>query len=315
MRVLIVCSRRNYAPFTGYVAPFIYEQVEELRSLGIECDFYLVSGGKKGYLEAIREIRKIVRTATIDLIHAHYGLCGVVANCQRIVPVVTTYHGSDINNKGLRLFSSLAMSLSRQNIVVSRALFEKAPFKKRVHVIPCGVSSSFLVPMDRKIARNNLGWPLEERYVLFSKEFYNPAKNYPLAKAAIDQYNRLHPTEPEAKLIEFIGFSREQVLWLYNAVNCVIMTSNQEGSPQFIKEAMACNCPIVSVDVGDVKNVIAGVDGCYLAKRNVEDIAAKLDQAMSFGKTTGRDKVIKEYDAPIVAMRIAQVYHEVINNE
>ena len=135
------------------------------------------------------------------------------------------------------------------------------------------------------------------------------------AKAAIERYNKMHNSECRAELIEFIGFSREQVLWLFNAVNCVIMTSNQEGSPQFIKEAMACNCPIVSVDVGDVKDVISGVDGCFLAERNVDDLAEKLDKAMCFGKTSGRDKVLRSFDASLVARRIVEVYNEVVCDE
>lgn len=312
MRVLIVCSRRDYASFTGYVAPFIYEQVGELQKMGIECSYYLVAGGKKGYLDAVRAIRRIVKKKAPDLIHAHFGLCGMVANCQRKVPVVATYHGSDINNRGLRLISNLSILLSKRNIVVSKPLFEKAILKKRIRIIPCGVNASFLVPMDRISSRRNLGWDLERKVVLFSKEFNNVAKNYPLAKAAIDEYNNKHDQEPKAELLEFIGYSREQVLWLYNAVDCVIMTSNKEGSPQFIKEAMACNCPIVSVDVGDVKEVISGVEGCFLAERDATDLAEKLDKAICFGKTMGRDKVLKAYEASVVARKVINVYNEVI---
>lgn len=314
MKVLIVCSRREYASFTGFVAPFIYEQVEELRKIGIECDYYLVSGGKRGYFKAIKEIRSIVKRTAPDVLHAHYGLCGIIANCQRAIPVVTTYHGSDINNRKNYFYSSLSMMLSKRNIVVSKPLFDKISFKKKARIIPCGVNSSFLAPMDKIIARRNLGWSQEGNYILFSKEFYNEAKNYPLAKSAVDLYNERHSTEPKAELIEFIGFSREQVLWLYNAVNCVIMTSNQEGSPQFIKEAMACNCPIVSVDVGDVKHVISGVDGCYLAERDAESLANKLDLAMVYGKTGAREKVQKEFDASVVAGKVIDVYNEVIDN-
>ena len=315
MRVLIVCARRGYASFTGNVAPFIFEQVEEIRRLGIQCEYYLVSRGLKGYLNAFFELKRIIKINAIDLIHAHYGLCGIIANFQRQVPVITTYHGSDINNRNLRYLSFCSMLMSRKNIVVSKPLYDKAILKEKARIIPCGVNASFLVPIDKSVARSNLGWDTHKKYVLFSKEFYNSSKNYPLAKAAVDLYNQLHINEPKAELIEFIGYSREQVLWLYNAVNCVIMTSNQEGSPQFIKEALACNCPIVSVDVGDVKYVISGVDGCFLADRTVEDLENKLELAMSFGKTTGREVVQKKFDAVVVARQIVKLYEEVVGNE
>lgn len=312
MRILVICSRREYASFTGYVAPFIYEQVSQLEALGLTIHYYLILGGWKGYYQAVSETKRIIHEIKPDVIHAHYGLCGFIANLQRRVPVVTTYHGSDLNERKLRLFSIISSLLSRYNIVVSKELLQRICHKKNTFLIPCGIDTKLLQPMDRMEARRKLGWKTDDIYILFSKEFHNVTKNYPLAKAAVDCYNRTHPDKPGAELIEFIGYSREQVLWLYNAVNCVIMTSIHEGSPQFIKEAMACNCPIVSVDVGDVKQVIAGVEGCFIAERTAHDLAEKLDLAIKAGRTEGRNRILGKYDSVAVARRIAAIYQDVV---
>lgn len=315
MKVLIVCTKRGYASNGIPVAPFIYEQATYLESLGTEIDFFLINRGFRGYLKAINGIRKASKTINPDIIHAHYGLCGFIANLQRRIPVVTTFHGSDINNRGIRVFSIVSSLLSKRSIVVSDDLKNKLLKSNRIHVIPCGVNSDLLVPMGKEIARANLGCDIDEKLILFSKEFYNKVKNYPLARMSVDIYNEQKEQKDKARLLEFIDYTREQVTWLYNAVDCAIMTSDNEGSPQFIKEAMACNCPIVSVDVGDVKQVISGIDGCYLAERNPKDIAQKLDLAIKHGKTCGREKVLQVFDSSVIAQRVIAVYNEVLGNE
>lgn len=315
MKVLIVCSKRNYAPFTEFMAPFIFEQKKDLQRLGINCEAYLISGGIKGYLKAILELKKRIKQFVPDIVHAHYGLCGLIANTQRMIPVVTTYHGSDLNSTSLRLFSFISFWLSKVNIVVSEGLRRRSFFPRKTYLIPCGVNISLLTPMSQEQARLFLKWPQEDIFILFSKEFFNKEKNYPLAKAAVDEYGRVYQSGRTVHLIEFIGFSREEVHWLYNAVDCVIMTSHHEGSPQLIKEAMLCNCPIVSVDVGDVKQVISGTEGCYIAERTASDLAEKLNLAIRFGRTKGRDKVIRHYDSTKVAQRVIALYKSILNEK
>ena len=315
MKVLLVCSRRNYSPFTDYMAPFVYEQMKSLQALGIQCHTILVQRGIKGYFRAYNDIRNTIRTFSPDIIHAHYGLCGLIAGLQRTVPVVTTFHGTDLHDRRLRLMSRIAANLSKKSIVVSQELKEIINRPERVQVIPCGINTEYLVPLEKSEARLKLGWSPKDKYILFSKEFYNKAKNYPLAKAAIEEYNHQHDNSGHATLLEFIGYNREQVLWLYNAVDCVLMTSHHEGSPQFIKEAMACNCPIVSVDVGDVRQVISGTDGCYIAERNAKDIAQKIDAAIKYGRTNGRAKILAEFGSQVIASKIIKIYEGILGYE
>ncbi|MGC3976996.1 MAG: glycosyltransferase [Paludibacteraceae bacterium] len=112
--------------------------------------------------------------------------------------------------------------------------------------------------------------------------------------------------------------AREEVATLMNAVDVCLMTSFTEGSPQFIKEAMCCNCPIVSVEVGDVKDVIGETEGCYVCKTyTVEEIVKKLKQAIQFNKKTdGRDR-IEELDLDIksVTNKVIHIYQSILEKK
>lgn len=305
MKVLIVCSHRYYAPYTDYVAPFIYEQMQGLKSHG--CEFricFVRGGGAKSYLKAWLDIRKAIREYQPDLIHAHYGLCGVVANLQRKVPVICTYHGSDINEKNVRKLSMIAVRLSHYNIFVSHKLHDMAGSPTKSIVVPCAVDVNHFRPMDKLICREQLGMDADKIYILFSKEFADEVKNYPLANSAVIGLNR------NAELIEFYGYTREQVPLLYNAVDCGLLTSFTEGSPQFVKEAVACGCPVVSTDVGDAKEVIDGVKNSYICSYETNDVVQKLQKAIDMGhlQTTHLNQ---KYIHENIVNQIFEIYQKV----
>lgn len=309
MKILIVCSHRYYAPYTDYVAPFIYEQMQGLKQFG--CDFricFVKGGGLKSYLQARGHMMRDLAEYQPDIIHAHYGLCCMVANLQRKVPVVSTFHGSDINNPKIRWISKIAICLSQINIFVSEKLRSIAGNPQRSIVIPCGVDVKEFYPMDKELCRTKLGMDLHKTYILFSKEFADRVKNYPLAKAAVDAL------EMDAELLEFYGYSREQVPMLYNAVDCALLTSFTEGSPQFVKEAVACGCPVVSTDVGDVAEVINGVENAFISTYEVDDVLAKLQQALLIGHLSKTTLDSKYIDSNIVKS-IHQIYIDICSSK
>ena len=246
-----------------------------------------------------------------DLIHAYYGLSGLLTNLQRKVPVITTYHGSDINNKRAFRFSKWAIKLSAYNIFVSKKNKTKAQVVKKSAIIPCGIDTQLFHSINKAKAIQKLGLLESRKSVLFAGSFDNQAKNPNLAKNAV----ALLPNNVD--LIELKGYSREEVAMLMNAVDACLMTSYSEGSPQFIKEAMACNCPIVSVDVGDVKEVICGVENCYLVKYDAKDIADKLNVILVKGaRTNGREKIMKMgLDSESVANRIVKIYKDILETK
>ena len=308
MKVLIVANNKP-----GHFSPFVMEQVEALAKHGVEFDFFGVDGkGVFGYLSNLMPLKKKIHEFQPDLLHAHYGLSGLLANLQRTVPVVTTYHGSDVHSRGLNLFiSKLTARYSAYNIFVSPWLLELSGYHgENKSVIPCGVSTTTFFPMDRAEARKQLGWDANEAYVLFAGAFDNEVKNSALAKAAISLV-------PNTKLVELRGYNREQVNLLANAADCLLMTSHREGSPVVIKEAMACGTPIVSVDVGDVKEVLADVDGCFISTYDANNVATHLKQALKFeGKTNGPQSIIeKGLSNELVVKRIFEIYNNVLKKK
>lgn len=361
MKVLIVCSRRYYAPYTEYVAPFIYEQVQALRAKGVEVEYYLIAGGWRGYVRALWGIPKAVRSYRPDMVHGHSGLCCLVAalttklctkrstlhspllstlNSQHSTKTFSTFHGSDVNSGSVRWLSRLAMRLSDCNIFVSEQLLQKAGRVRHAAVVPCSVDTEAFHPMDRTACRKRLGWDEHTTYILFSKEFSDRVKNYPLAKKAVEIVYSTSPA-PDSPfplregansasespssggvrrgwsgrsvvLLELFGYTREQMPLLYNACDCALLTSFSEGSPQFIKEAVACGCPVVSTDVGDVREVVAGVPNAFLCTYEAADVARCLRQAMAVGHLSS-PALPARYTTPVVADTLYELYTKSVN--
>ncbi|MBR0072235.1 MAG: glycosyltransferase family 4 protein [Bacteroidales bacterium] len=281
MTVLMVASYNK-----GRFAPFIVEQAEALKRAGCDVDWFGLQGkGVKGYITALKQK---IKECQPDIIHAQYNLSGITAVLQNKVPAVTTYHGSDINERKVLRFSKLAMRLSAWNIFVSQKTLEIAKPSKKYTLLPCGIDLTELQLTDKQEARRRMHLDADKKYILFSGAFDNKVKNVPLAKAAVAQLDY-----PNVELLELKGYSRYEVTLLMCAADAFLMTSLSEGSPQVIKEAMACGCPIVSVDVGDVRERTEGVEGCYVANtRNPKDLAHLLKKALAFGtKTNGREKL------------------------
>ncbi len=303
MIVLIVARRKN-----GKFAPFVTEQVEAIEKQGVECQYFGVDGkGFGGYLQQISKLREAICDYKPDIIHAHYGLCGLLANSQRKIPVVTTYHGSDINDPRVLWLSRIAIKHSSFNIFVSKKNVDIAKPAGDFALIPCGINLDDYPIMEKAEARRQMGLCQDKQYVLFAGAFGDSVKNPELAKASMKFV-------PEAELLELKGYTRPQVATLMQAVDAFLMTSYSEGSPQAIKEAMVCGCPIVSVDVGDVKERLEGICGCDVVEPDAESIAFKLRYAFKFaGKTEGRKAIINcGLTNDRIASRIISIYKSVL---
>jgi glycosyltransferase involved in cell wall biosynthesis len=299
---------------------FIYDQVLALKALDqtIEIDFFFIKGkGISGYLQNLSRLKHTLLQQKYDLVHAHFALSGLLAGLQRKVPVVTTFHGSDINIPKLRVFSALAMLLSKKVIYVSHALKQKALFKNsnKDLVVPCGMDLAIFKPYSKddllsvqppKLSKpSKLSQPLNpsQKNILFSSSFTNPVKNYPLLQAALKLMDASNIVVHELK-----NMSRVEVAEMMNKVDLCVMTSLTEGSPQFIKEAMACNCPIVSTDVGDVKEVIGNTPGCYVVGFDAAELASAIEKSLDLGyRTNGRKRILK-FDNQLIAKQILEVY-------
>ena len=305
MKVLIIASYNR-----NRFAPFIIEQTNALKELGCEIEYFGLQGnGLNGYLKNLPALKRKIKEFNPDVVHAHFGLSGLLANLQRKKPVVTTYHGSDINEKSLFPFSKLSMQGSAWNIFVSRQIIEVARPKRKYSLLPCGIDMTELQLMEKQEARQKMNLSCDRHYALFAGSYDREVKNAPLAKEVVSR-----STESDLELLELKGYSHEEVTMLMCAADVLLMTSLNEGSPQVIKEAMACGCPIVSVDVGDVYERTEGVEGCYVAEsREPQELVELLNKALAFsGKTKGRERIVNDgLDNKSVASNLMKIYLQV----
>ena len=301
MKILVVVSGNSNS-----ISPFVIDQVIALNNLDIKTEYFTIRGkGIIGYLKSMPRLLKSIKKHKPNLIHAHYGLSGLLSVIQRKIPVIITFHGSDVNNKRVRPFSWMASRFSIGNIFVAKEMLQLMP-SPNSYVIPCGVDMELFKPIKQSEARKEFGLNPDKKYILFSACFDNPVKNFPLAKEAVSLLNNKN-----IELLELKGFTRMQVLHIMNAADMMLMTSFTEGSPQFIKEAMACNRPIVATDVGDIKWLFGAIEGTYLGKFSADDISAKIKMALMHRNTQGRDRILKlQLGAEFIAQKIIKVYNQ-----
>ena len=314
MKILTVC-REIPSDFTvdnhQSISEFVFEQNKAVEKLGVSYDYYLIKeGGFQGYIKGFKDFHHYLEEKhyNYDIIHAHGGHIGSLANTQRKIPVVTTYHGSDINNPINRLSSLIALLFSKTNVFVSSKMLDKV--KKYAHgiVIPCGVDFNIFKPLDKVKCRKELGLNINEKIVLFAGRYERKEKNYKLAKKASDIANI-------DNFIELKDFSREEVNLLLNASDLLLLTSFSEGSPQVIKEAMACNCPIVGTNVGTVAEIISVVEGCFITTFEPEDVVEKINLALHFSKKTNGRDYVEHFDNELIAKKVFELFQKIIEKE
>ncbi len=315
MKILFVSSKNSQLG----VAPFIRSQGESLEKEGIEVEYFTIgSKGIKGYIKGVGELRRHLKENKYDLIHAHYALCGWVAVLALpAAPVMVSYMGSDVygdvDAQGKRtlhmniILAKLLQPLVKRIIVKSRNLEEYVYMKKKTHIIPNGVNFERFKPMDQKECRDGFGLTPDGQLILFLGNPNDPRKNLKLLEAALALLPDL-----EYGLVTPFPIGRDDIPRYLNAADLLVLPSLLEGSPNVIKEAMACNCPIVGAEVGDVREVIDGTNGCHVVTHNAKEMAAAIRQALAYGKRTTGRKDIAHLEESMIAKKIIGIYKELI---
>jgi glycosyltransferase involved in cell wall biosynthesis len=289
---------------------FVRDQVRSLRRIGVDVDVLFMNGrrSKLNYLRAFPELWSRLRRERYDLIHAHYVFSGVVARAQRACPVVLTHHGPEV-------FMTWEASLSRQTkrwfdamIVVSEEMRQRLDVPA-AHVIPCGIDMQRFHPADRDEARRRLRLPGDRKLVLWAGEQWRPEKRYALVGQAMAQ---IRARRSDVDLVLLSGKPHDEVPAYMNACDALVLTSDAEGSPMVVKEAMACNLPVVATPAGDVREVIGRTEGCYLCSQEPGDIATKLEQALDFGGRTNGRAAVSNMEIDVISGRILDVYKKTI---
>ena len=288
MRVLLVHSGNGVAGLSSTYT-FVHEQGEALRARGIEIEYYAVVGkGVWGYLRNVRPLRKKIKACRPDIVHAHFGLSGLLATLSTRLPVVITCHnGETLTRKG-NFFSSIGLLFARCTICVAQHIYEKLFFHPRDYMIlPCGIDLENLPIVPKEKAQEEMGLPKDRINILFGGAFANERKNAPLARQAIALLTERLGFSDEGlgiNLIEMRGYNRHEVAMLLCGCDMLLLPTKSEGSPQVVKEAMACNCPVVATDVADVAHLLHGVKNSYVTSFDPADIADKIARVIESGE-------------------------------
>jgi teichuronic acid biosynthesis glycosyltransferase TuaC len=315
MKVLVITNMYP-TPNMPYFGTFVKEQVESLRKNGIEIDLLVVNSNKYArghwtklnYLWAFPRLWTRLLTHRYDLIHAHYVFSGIIARAQFLYPVVLTHHGSQVFQGWQAPLCRFISRFVDRTIVMSAEMKQRGRLGK-ASVIPCGIDFELFKPMPKEQARQELGLPPDKKLVLFVGQYYNPVKRWDIVQAAM---KLLQESNPDTELVLVAKQPISVVPKYMSACDVLVLVSDGEGSPQVIKEAMACHLPIVSVPVGDVPEVINGTEGCFLCTQEPRDVADKLTQALRWGKrTNGRDN-IRHLEIGTTSRKIIALYDEVV---
>lgn len=326
MKILVVTNSYPTAnrPWEG--APVLL-QVEGLRKLGVEVYILHIKRtveGKKVYIYAYKKIYKEFSEGKYDILHVQFGgiqaLIGALVAKKRCI---ITFHGSDLHGGrpvgiGKKIAykfgtscSKLASMFSGANIVVSDNLLSYIHnWTKVTFVLATGVDYDRFYPIDKLKSRKKLGLRDDHQLILFCDNNGDPIKRYDLAEKAM-QY--LKNEFPKAELFVLNRIPFDQVPTYINASDLLLVTSDKEGSPNIVKEAIACNVPVVSVDVGDVPQMITGVKSCYIINRDPATIYEKMKHViLSAERSNGRELKQNLIDNKIICIALLGIYREVV---
>ena len=305
MKVLFVSSGRS-----GDVGYVVRNQGESLIRYGVNIEYFTIMPGFIGYLKAIPRIRKKVRSKSFDIVHAHYSLSALAASMAGSFPMVVSLMGSDADQNFFLKWMTRIFSVMRWRATIVKTDEMKRKLKlKKAYVIPNGVDTDRFFPVGKEEARQRLQLAPGKKIVLFIAVKNRSEKNLPLAKEAVES---LHD-----RTIDFLHLydtPNAKIPLYLNSADLLLLTSSREGGVNVIKEAMACNCPIVSTDVGDVSWVTSGTEGCFITGKGHESIAENIKKAIEFrGRTNGRERIFElGLDSVSVARKIDEVYRAVM---
>src|SRR5436190_17831192 len=309
MRILFVTNMYPTPQRPDYGA-FVWQQAEQLRRFGHTVDVVNILGfrSKLNYLKGAVAVLRKTSSTPYDIVHAHYGLSAFPAWFRLHAPLVITLHGSDLlGSRFERLCSSLICRFADAVIVVSEEMRRRVPGI----VIPCGVDLDLFRPYNRNEARGRLSWPQDKYLILFPFDPRRHVQRYDLAKAAVD---RLKAEGIGAELVTVFGVENREMPWRYSAADAMILCSDREGSPTSIKEALACDLPVVATDVGDVREIMSGVAGTLLCTQEVNEIARNLREALNVPRSGRfeRRAAMAKYNQALTVEKILGVYKKVL---
>ena len=318
MKVLILTP--EYPSLASKVsATFLRTEVEAMLDKGLQVDVFHFTGSTNlvNYIIAWVKLQKKLKTVNYDLLHAQWGQSAILALPKKI-PLVVTHRGGDLEGivdengkitlqgRLLRLISQFVGLLANKVIIVSDSL-AKYLWVKEYIVLPVCLDTKLFKPMDKRACRERLGLDNKAKIILFPSDPSRVEKRFWLAEEACK-----HCSIPN-ELLVLRNIPHDQMPLYMNAADALIITSKYEGSPTVVFEALACNLPIVSVDVGDVKTRISRFDGCIVCENDEpETIAQAIEFVLLKDERLESDGLIQEFSADRFAEKMLIIYKDAL---
>jgi len=329
MRVLVFTNMfpSDAMPFYG---SFVRDEADALRRAGADVDVYFVNGraNKLAYLGMPVGFAARLQSKRYDVVHVHHSFCGLVATLQRKVPVVWTFHEGEISGdtadvlrehpiKRIAYSRNLKRTVaSRVDAVVIVAEHLRGPLgRPDATLLPAGIDLDKFAPADTAESQRALGLAPGKRYVLFPAAPSRVEKRYDIARAAIEHLRQTDPSAADVELIALDNVPHAKVPVYMNASEAVLMTSSFEASPVTIREALACNVPVLCTDVGDARVVLDGIAGCHVVPADPVAIAGALRGVLAAPRRVNGRERMQSYSLLRVARELLELYARVIERK
>ena len=330
MRILVVT---NMYPFDAmpYYGVFVKREKDTLQKLGSDTDVYFINGklSRGNYFRSVLGIARKVKSFRPDIIHIHhsysvYPTYIALKLIQKKIPLVFTLHeGAALSPRVIgsrNIFNQLrhakwiklqACKLVDMVIAVNKNLLTSLNYTGPYREIPCGVDTEIFYPMDKESCRKKLNFPDNKKIVFFPGAIERAEKGYTLFSRSVALL------DGRIKVILGGKINPEMMPYYYNGSDVVVQASHYEASPITIKEALACNVPLVSTPAGDTPTMVYGLPGCFICQPHPIEIALSINKAIDFGKRTqGREKIFDlKLDLNGVAKRVISVYEELLSKK
>jgi glycosyltransferase involved in cell wall biosynthesis len=298
---------------------------EAITEQGVDVQVLPISGGRGrfDYFTSRGRVREEVRRLRPDVVHVHFGYS--ILATTRNYPRVVSFYGDDLNGESTgrqaaitlksrlgQLVSEMAAASADRSIAVSDSLRQRIksePARQRCEVIRDAVDTRLFKPIPQHLARERLGVCHSRSLILFPHSPLQRTKRLDLAQAAV---TRLCDHGPSAELWTVNGRPPDEMPLYYAAADALIVTSDLEGGPSCVKEALACGLPVVSVPVGD-QQVLNDAHGmCFLAERNPDDLAGALQAALRLRECPRANRLPRDLVLSNSAQRVIELYHDAI---
>ncbi|MEO9483352.1 MAG: glycosyltransferase family 4 protein [Ekhidna sp.] len=303
-RVLFISKGTNRSA----LSPIIRSQLNSLLESNIKVDHFLINGkGLNSYFKSIPSLSRKLRSKKYDIVHIHFSYSAIPYLFLRKKPWIVSFMGSDLKRSKLNLiFSKLISYMANASIVKSNEM--KDLLNRPCQIIPNGVDVSKFKPINKIEAKSQLGWDITKKQLLFAANAKRPEKNFKLTTDALALLSR-----NDVELKTLVNVAHDEMPIYMGGADVVVLSSKYEGSPNVVKEALACNRPVACTDVGDVRENFEDIEGVYIASHTADSLMVCIKSALSHSDSKGREYIINYLSNATISEKLVSLYEHIID--